>query len=69
MIRNGELAEQVRDVSVSGMVLETLANALGVSRDFELQMPGNCGKDGQRMPVNSGGPYVKVREIVVGGQG
>ncbi len=68
MIRNGRLAEQVRDVSVSGMVLETLANALGVSRDFELQMPGNCGKDGQRMPVNGGGPYVKVREIVVGGQ-
>jgi len=68
MIRNGQLAEQVRDVSVSGMVLETLANALGVSRDFEVQMPGNCGKDGQSMPVNGGGPYVKVREIVVGGQ-
>lgn len=50
------------------MVLETLADALDVSRDFELKMPGNCGKDGQGMPVNGGGPYVKVREIVVGGQ-
>ncbi|MBN1459447.1 MAG: TldD/PmbA family protein [Armatimonadetes bacterium] len=69
MIRNGQLAEQVRDVSVSGLVLETLANALGVSRDFELNMPGNCGKNGQSMPVNGGGPYIKVREIVVGGQG
>ena len=68
MIRNGQLAEKVRDVSVSGLVLETLANALDVSRDFELKMPGNCGKDGQGMPVNGGGPYVKVREIVVGGQ-
>jgi len=68
MIRNGQLAEQVRNVSVSGLVLETLANALDVSRDFELKMPGNCGKDGQGMPVNGGGPYVKVREIVVGGQ-
>jgi len=68
MIRDGQLAEQVRDVAVSGMVLETLANALGVSRDFELEMPGHCGKNGQRAPVNGGGPYVKVSEIVVGGQ-
>jgi TldD protein len=68
MIRKGELAEQVRDVSISGLVLETLANALGVSADFELEMPGNCGKNGQSMPVNGGGPYVKVRDVVVGGQ-
>jgi len=68
MIRGGQLAEQVRDVSISGMTLDTLANALGVSRDFELEMPGTCGKGGQSMPVNGGGPYVKVTEIVVGGQ-
>ncbi len=69
MIRDGELAEKVRDVSISGMTLETLSNALGVSRDFEMEMPGTCGKDGQSMSVNGGGPYVKVGEIVVGGQG
>jgi len=69
MIRDGELAEQVRDVSISGMTLETLASALGVSRDFEMEMAGTCGKAGQTMSVNGGGPYVKVREIVVGGQG
>jgi TldD protein len=68
MIRGGELAEQVRDVSISGMTLETLENAQGVSSDFELEMPGSCGKNGQRMPVNGGGPYVKVRDVVVGGQ-
>ena len=68
MIRDGQLAEQVRDVSISGMTLDTLANALGVSRDFEMEMPGNCGKNGQSMPVNGGGPYVKVKEVVVGGQ-
>ena len=68
MIRNGELAEQVRDVSVSGMTLDTLANVLGVSRDFELAMPGSCGKEGQSMSTNGGGPYVKIKEIVVGGQ-
>lgn len=68
MIRNGQLAERVRDVSVSGMTLETLENVLGVSRDFALAMPGTCGKEGQSMSTNGGGPYVKVKEIVVGGQ-
>ncbi len=69
MIRDGRLAEQVRDVSISGMTLETLASALGVSRDFQMEMPGSCGKNGQGMSVNGGGPYVKVGEVVVGGQG
>jgi TldD protein len=68
MIRDGQPAEQVRDVSISGMTLDTLANALGVSKDFELEMPGNCGKNGQSMPVNGGGPYIKVKDVVVGGQ-
>ncbi len=68
MIRDGQPAEQVRDVSISGMTLDTLANVLGVSKDFELEMPGNCGKNGQSMPVNGGGPYIKVKDVVVGGQ-
>ena len=63
MIRNGQLAEPVRDVAVSGLTLETLANVLGVSRDFELDMPGHCGKNGQYIPTNGGGPYVKVKEV------
>lgn len=69
MIRNGELAEHLRDVSVSGMTLETLLNIDAVSRDFEMKMPGTCGKNGQGMPVDNGGPYVRVRELVVGGHG
>jgi TldD protein len=68
MIRNGQLAEHLRDVSISGMTLETLLNAEAVSRDFALDMPGMCGKSGQGMPINAGGPHVRVREVVVGGQ-
>jgi TldD protein len=67
MIRNGKLAEHLRDVSISGMTLETLANIDAVSSDFEMKMPGSCGKDGQSMPVDNGGPYVRVKELVVGG--
>ncbi len=68
MIRNGEKAEHIRDVSIASMTLDTLMNIEAVSRDFEMQMPGMCGKAGQGMPVNGGGPYVRVREVVVGGQ-
>lgn len=68
MIRNGELAEQLRDVSVAGMTLETLANIDMVSNDFEMKMPGMCGKDGQGMYVDNGGPHIRVKELVVGGQ-
>ena len=68
MIRNGELAEHLRDVSISGITLETLMNVEAISRDFEMDMAGMCGKSGQGMYINAGGPYVLVKEVVVGGQ-
>jgi len=68
MIRNGKLAEHLRDVSVSGMTLKALEDIDGVSREFELSMPGTCGKSGQGAPIAAGGPYVRVKELVVGGQ-
>lgn len=67
-IRNGEVREQIRDVSISGMTLETLLSADAVSQDWEMTMPGMCGKGGQGMYINAGGPYVRAREVVVGGQ-
>lgn len=68
MIRNGELAEPLRDVSVAGMTLETLLNIDAVCSDFEMKMPGMCGKNGQGMYVDNGGPHIRVKELVVGGQ-
>ena len=68
MIKNGQLGEHLRNVSFSGMTLETLMNIDAVSKDLEFLLPGMCGKSGQHMHVNAGGPYVRVREVVVGGQ-
>jgi len=68
MIRNGEIAEHLRDVSVAGLTLETLMNIDAVANDFEMKMPGFCGKNGQSMYVDNGGPHVRVRELVVGGR-
>ena len=69
MIRNGEIAEPLRDVSLAGMVLDTLRDVDGVSKEFEmLTMGGMCGKNGQGMHTNGGGPYLRVKELLVGGQ-
>jgi TldD protein len=67
MIENGALGEPLRDVSVSGMMLETLMNVEAVADDFEMDNPGMCGKMGQGAPTNAGGPHVRVSSLVVGG--
>jgi TldD protein len=68
MIKNGQLGEHLRNVSFSGMTLETLMNIDAVSKDLEFLLPGMCGKSGQGMHINAGGPYVRIKEVVVGGQ-
>jgi len=67
MIEHGALGEPLRDVSVSGMMLETLTEIEAVTDDFEMDKPGMCGKNGQGAPVNCGGPHVRVKGLVVGG--
>lgn len=69
LIENGEIKEQLRDVAVNGMVLEALSDVDAVSDSFNLSMPGTCGKNGQGMPVDNGGPHIRVKKLVVGGQG
>ncbi len=69
IVRNGELAELIRGVSVSGSILETLANvdAVGNDRVIRTSVFGGCGKGDQMVRVGDGGPHVRVRKIVVGG--
>lgn len=69
MIRNGELAELVRGVVISGSILETLRGVEAVGRDLKITTSafGGCGKDNQLARVGDGGPHVMVREFIVGG--
>jgi TldD protein len=69
MIEHGELGELLRDVSVSGLTLETLQDIDAVGSDFEMLMPGMCGKAGQGAFIDAGGPHVRVRRLLVGGHG
>ena len=65
-IENGELTTPLRDVSLSGNILETLKNIDSIGNDFKLST-GFCGKDGQTAPVGDGGPHTRIVDALVGG--
>ncbi len=68
MIRDGKIAEPVRDVTLSGNVFKTLADIEAIGDDFYWDESGGCGKAGQGgLPVGCGGPSLRIRNVVVGG--
>lgn len=69
MIRDGKIAERVRDVTLGGNVFDTLANITGVGNDYHVQDgAGGCGKRGQMpLPVSHGSPHIKIKDVVIGG--
>jgi TldD protein len=66
LIEKGEITTPLKDVSLSGFIMETLNKIDGVGKKYELASPGYCGK-GQMVPVGDGGPYIKIQEIMIGG--
>jgi TldD protein len=69
MIRNGKIAEPVKDVTLSGNVFQTLADIEAIGDDFYWDESGGCGKAGQNgLPVGCGGPSLRIRNVVVGGE-
>jgi len=69
MIRNGEIAEPVRDVTLSGNAFKTLTDIEAIGDDFFWDESGGCGKGGQSgLPVGCGGPSLRIRNVVVGGE-
>jgi len=67
-IEDGKPGEPLRDVSISGMIFDALRDIVAVGDDFEMEMPGHCGKSDQAMYINAGGPHVLVADMVVGGE-
>jgi TldD protein len=70
MIRNGKIAEMVRDVTLSGNVFATLKNIDAIGNDqAPFDGPGGCGKDGQwPLPVSHEGPHIRMRDVIIGGE-
>jgi TldD protein len=66
LIEDGEITTPLLDVSINGIILETLQKIDAVGKKVELASPGFCGK-GQLVPVGDGGPYIRMSEALVGG--
>ena len=67
-IEKGEKAELMRDVSLSGLTLEVLnrISAIGDQNSFNYS-DGMCGKGGQSVRVCDGGPFIRIKDVSVGG--
>jgi TldD protein len=70
MIRDGQIAEMVKDVILAGNLFTTLLNIDVIGDDFQwLQDAGGCGKGGQApLPVAFGAPHVRIQNVVIGGK-
>lgn len=64
-IKDGSKEQLLRDVTLTGNILETLHNVDVVANDFAIN-PGFCGKMGQNVPVSDGGPHIRVKNMTLG---
>lgn len=68
MIRDGQLAEMVKGVTMAGNLFDMLGAIDRVGGDFTwTESGGGCGKGGQSpLPVAEGAPHVRVSHLEVG---
>ncbi len=66
LIENGKITGPVRGATLIGNGPEVLAGIDAIADDLEVK-PGMCGKEGQLVPVGSGQPTVRIKELTVGG--
>jgi TldD protein len=68
LVEDGEATSLLRDVSLSGHILEILERVKAVGDDLSFNS-GRCGKSGQLVPVSDGSPHLLIEEATVGGSG
>lgn len=66
IIENGEKKQVIRDAAISGLTLDVL-NRVHLIGDTVEYDAGYCSKGGQHIPVGSGGPYILIKDMVIGG--
>ncbi|MFB8787479.1 MAG: TldD/PmbA family protein [Potamolinea sp.] len=68
MIRNGQIAEPVSDINLTGNVFQTLKDIEAIGND-SIYISGGCGKGGQMpLAVSVGGPHLRIKDVVIGGR-
>jgi len=68
LIKNGKVTQPVKGATLIGNGPEVMGRISMVADDLELDTGvGNCGKDGQTVPVGVGQPTLKIDGLTVGG--
>jgi len=69
MIRQGQIAEMVKDVILSGNLFTTLASIDAIGDDLTWLPSGTCGKGRQRaLTVGIGAPHIRIQDVLIGGR-
>lgn len=68
LVEKGEMTRLLRDVSLSGKILETLLHVKAIANDLKFNS-GRCGKAGQLVPISDGSPHLLIAKATVGGAG
>ena len=68
LIEKGVKTKLLRDVSLSGKILQTMLDVRAVGNDLKFNS-GRCGKAGQLVPVSDGSPHLLIAKATVGGTG
>lgn len=66
LIENGRVGQAVRGATLIGNGAEVLRAIDAIADDLDVKA-GMCGKEGQLVPVGTGQPTVRLRELTVGG--
>ncbi|MGC1390757.1 MAG: TldD/PmbA family protein [Bacteroidales bacterium] len=69
LIENGKLTSPIKDVNIMGNGPKMLLNITLAANDLEMYLggAGQCGKNGQGVPVGFGMPTCLVKSLTVGG--
>jgi TldD protein len=69
MIRDGQIAEMVKDVILAGNLFTTLMNIDAIGDDFKWSdSGGHCGKGQGGLVVTEGAPHIRIQNVVIGGK-
>jgi len=69
MIRDGQVAEMVKDVILAGNLFTTLKSIDAIGDDFTWSHAGGrCGKGQGGLPVTFGAPHIRIQDVIIGGR-
>ncbi|MEO0205377.1 MAG: TldD/PmbA family protein, partial [candidate division WOR-3 bacterium] len=67
IVKNGKIADMIRDINISGNLYTTLNNIQAISNDLKVGETGGCGKGQTNIRSCYGAPHIMIKNAVIGG--